>query len=79
MLSTRLSGLRDRDQKEILFQTAISHHLLNNQRSPGRAVGCKTGYIADVTVFDELTYWLILKLNQETVRNAKSVVVEMIE
>ena len=82
LLSTRLSGLQDRDQKEILFRTGVAHHLLNHQmRSsfPFPSYNCIYGNIADVTVFDELTYWLILKLNQETLKNAKSVVVEMIE
>jgi hypothetical protein len=79
LISPNLSGLMDRDKKKILFSTAFSHHLLNPQIAAGdNGRGCH-GSIAGVTVFDELTYWLILKLNQETLKNAKSVVVEMIE
>ena len=81
LISPRLSGLLDRDKKEILFQTVFTGHLLNHQMQTSLFPNskCSYGHIADVTVFDELTYWLILKLNQETLKNAKSVVVEMIE
>ena len=72
------SGLMDRDNKKILFSTGFSHHLLNYTIQPFSTYTCY-GRISDVTVFEELTYYLIVKLNQQTVRNAKSVVVEMIE
>ena len=82
LISSPLSGLMDRDLKKDLFKLGFSHHLLNIQM-PEKNKYCQSSNpfygLADVTVFDELTYWLILKLNQETVRNAKSVVVEMIE
>lgn len=79
LISANLSGFMDRDNKKRLFETAVTGQLLNNLKSSGSTGDNQYIYLSDITVFDELTYWLILKLDQETIRNAKSVVVEMVE
>ena len=57
--------------------------MLNRGIGRGPGAGCPTNTgaysISSITVFDELTFWLILKLNQETLKKAKSVVVEFID
>ncbi len=81
-LSYNLSGLLDRDQSEIMFTAGNQAHLINRQlevyRTGPRTCGSPGNYrhFSQVAVYDELTWWVILKLNQDTLRNAKSYVVE---
>ena len=76
----RLSGVFDRDGKRGLFRPGITGHLLNKQLPRGGSChSVNDTFSPSVTVFDELTFWLILKLNQETLKKAKSLVVEFID
>jgi hypothetical protein len=76
----RLSGVFDRDGKRELFRPGITGHLLNRQLGFFGRCGTRNDHRSpSVTVFDELTFWLILKLDQETLKKAKSVVVEFID
>ena len=78
--SPRLSGLLDRDAKKPMFSIGNQGHLINRQLVGGTCgrVG-NWGEFSQVAVYDELTFWITLKLNQNLLRNAKSFVVEFID
>jgi hypothetical protein len=86
-VDSRLSGLLDRDNKGPMFTTGIQGHLINRQincSSGGRNCGScsrpgNARHFSQVAVYNELTFWIVLKLNQNILRNAKSVVVEFID
>jgi len=83
-VSHRLSGLLDRDNKNPMFTTGNQGHLINRQiyynhgRSSCGSPGNSRNF-TQVAVYNELTFWIVLKLNQNILRNAKSVVVEFID
>ena len=80
-VSHRLSGLLDRDNKNPMFTTGNQGHLINRQIEYKRSCGSPGNYrkFSQVAVYNELTFWIVLKLNQNILRNAKSVVVEFID
>ena len=80
-VSHRLSGLLDRDNKNPMFTTGNQGHLINRQIQYRRTCGSPGNHrnFSQVTVYNELTFWIVLKLNQNILRKAKSVVVEFID
>ena len=77
---SNILGVRSKNDK-ILFSTGNSGHLLTRQKDP--ISECRSNdnsqHFSHVAVMDELTFWVVLEMDESTLRNAKSFDVEYIQ
>ena len=77
---SNILGVRSKNDK-ILFSTGNSGHLLTRQKDPIST--CRSNdnsqHFSHVAVMDELTFWVVLEMDESTLRNAKSFDVEYIQ
>ena len=69
IVSHRLSGLLDRDNKNPMFTIGNQGHLINRQIDYNHGRGScgspgNSRNFTQVAVYNELTFWIVLKLNQ---------------
>ena len=82
IVSNRLSGFEGSNVNyPVLFNTGNQGHLISRQLGPRSNCSSKNNSqkFSHVAVYDELTFWIVLKLDKDTLRNAKSMKVEYIQ